>query len=45
MNLKQKKELDKRLADHKQAKIKYYSIDEVKKIVRTALKNKSINSK
>ncbi len=34
----QKKELDKRLADHKTGKLKYYTIDEVKKSVRKALK-------
>ncbi len=35
----QKKELDKRLADHKNGKLKYYTIDEVKKVVfKTAKK-------
>jgi putative addiction module component (TIGR02574 family) len=34
----QKKELDKRLADHKAGKLKYYTIDEVKKAVFKAVK-------
>ena len=34
----QKKELDKRLADHKAGKLKYYTIDEVKKAVFKAIK-------
>lgn len=34
----QKKELDKRLADHKAGKLKYYTIDEVKKVVFKAIK-------
>jgi len=33
-----KKELDKRLADHKAGKLKYYTIDEVRKSVLKALK-------
>ncbi|MDX2173811.1 MAG: addiction module protein [Bacteroidota bacterium] len=36
----QKKELDKRIADHKAGKLKYYTIDEVKKAVFRAIKNK-----
>lgn len=34
----QKKELDKRLADHKKGKLKYYTIEEVKRSVKKALK-------
>jgi putative addiction module component (TIGR02574 family) len=34
----QKKELDKRLADHKFGKLKYYTIDEVRKSVFKAIK-------
>ncbi len=35
----QKKELDKRLTDHKNGKLRYYTIDEVKKVVfKTAKK-------
>jgi|GEM_PF-2118323 putative addiction module component (TIGR02574 family) len=34
----QKKELDKRLADHKAGKLKYYTIDEVRKAVFKAIK-------
>ncbi len=34
----QKKELDKRLAEHKSGKLKYYTIEEVKKSVRKSLK-------
>lgn len=34
----QKKELDRRLADHKAGKLKYYTIDEVKKAVFKAIK-------
>ena len=32
------KELNKRLADHKAGKLKYYTLDEVKKIVSKAFK-------
>ena len=35
---KQKKELDKRLADHKAGKLKYYTIEEVRKAVSKAFK-------
>ncbi len=34
----QKKELDKRLANHKAGKVKYYTIDEVRKTVLKSLK-------
>jgi putative addiction module component (TIGR02574 family) len=34
----EKKELDKRLADHKAGKLKYYTIDEVRKAVLSAIK-------
>jgi putative addiction module component (TIGR02574 family) len=34
----QKKELDKRLADHKAGKLKYYTMGEVKKAVHKAIK-------
>jgi putative addiction module component (TIGR02574 family) len=34
----QKKDLDKRLADHKAGKLKYYTIDEVRKSVFKAIK-------
>lgn len=34
----QKKDLDKRLADHKAGKLKYYTIDEVRASVLSALK-------
>jgi putative addiction module component (TIGR02574 family) len=34
----QKKDLDKRLADHKAGKLKYYTIDEVRKAVFKAIK-------
>ncbi len=34
----QKKDLDKRLADHKAGKLKYYTIDEVRKAVVKAIK-------
>ena len=34
----QKKELDKRLADHKAGKLKYYTIDELKKAVFKSIK-------
>ncbi len=34
----EKKELDKRLADHKAGKLKYYTIDEVRKAVLQAIK-------
>ena len=37
----QKKELDKRLADHKAGKLKYYTIDEVRKAVYVILNEKS----
>ena len=33
----QKRELDKRLAEHKAGKLKYYTFDEVKKAARKAL--------
>ena len=35
---KQKKELDKRLAEHKAGKLKYYTIEEVRKAVSKAFK-------
>lgn len=38
LTVTQKKELDKRLAEHKAGKLKYYSIDEVKKAVFKAIK-------
>ena len=34
----QKKDLDKRLAEHKAGKLKYYTIDEVRKSVLKAIK-------
>ena len=34
----QKRDLDKRLADHKAGKLKYYTIDQVKKAVSNAIK-------
>ena len=34
----QKKDLDKRLADHKAGKLKYYTLDEVRKSVFKAIK-------
>lgn len=34
----QKKDLDKRLADHKAGKLKYFTIDEVRKSVLKAIK-------
>ena len=39
--IKQKQELDKRLTDHNAGNLKYYTIAEVKKFVRKALKNNS----
>lgn len=38
LTAEQKKDLDKRLADHKAGKLKYYTIDEVRKAVVKAVK-------
>ena len=38
LTAEQKKDLDKRLADHKAGKLKYYTIDEVRKAVFKAIK-------
>jgi putative addiction module component (TIGR02574 family) len=34
----QKKELDKRLAEHKSGKLKYYTLDEVKKSIKKSIR-------
>ena len=38
LSASQKKELDKRLTDHKSGRLKYFTIDEVKKAVSKAVK-------
>ena len=38
LNSAQKKDLDKRLADHKAGKLKYYTIEQVRSSVLSALK-------
>ena len=39
LTAERKKDLDKRLADHKAGKLKYYTIDEVRKSVFKAITN------